>query len=33
MQNIFLVSTKENDEVLKVLKNTGSPRDLQGSKE
>ena len=33
MQNIFLVSTKENDEVLQVLKNTGSRRDLQGSKE
>jgi len=33
MQNIFLVSTKENDEVLKVLKNIGSPRYLQGSKE
>lgn len=33
MQNIFLVSTKKNDEILKVLKIIGSPQDLRGHKE
>lgn len=33
MQNIFLVSTKKNDEILKVLKIIGSPQDLRGNKE
>lgn len=33
MQNIFQVSTKESDGILKVLKIIGSPQDLQGNKE
>lgn len=33
MQNIFQVSTKKSDRILKVLKIIGSPQDLQGNKE
>lgn len=33
MQNIFLVSTKKSDGILKVRKIIGSPQDLQGNKE
>lgn len=33
IQNIFLVSTKKNDGILKTLKIIGSSWDLQGNKE